>query len=289
MSFLRPLFLVLLVAGCADAPPPPAQIVVIDDVGHEVRLAQPARRIISLIPARTDALRAMGAGDRLVARTQWDTASSLVHLPSLGDALTPSVEWIVAQRPDLVIAWPDAGSRSTITRLRELGVPVYASGVETLADLRSALVDLGAMTGLEARADSVLRDMDAALDSARSLVAGREKLRALYLVGVDPPVAAGPGTLVHELLEIAGAENVLADADAPWPNVSLEVVIERDPDVVIVAVGEARVKPLAERAGWSALRAVRERRVHVIDPYEFNRPGPSAGRLALELVALLHP
>lgn len=274
--------------GCGDAPAATGPIAVVDDAGQTVRLERPARRILSLIPARTDALLALGAGDRLIARTTWDTATSLAHLPSLGDALTPSVEWIAARAPDLVIAWPDAGSRTAVARLRALGLPVYASRVETLADVRRALTDLGTLTGLEERAAAELRAMDATLDSVRTSVAGLERPHVLYLVGVDPPVAAGPGTLVHELIDVAGGTNVLGDASAPWPSVSLEALFGRDPAVLIIAVGGTSAPALAEQPGWRGLEAVRAGRVHVIDPYAFNRPGPSAGRLARELAALLH-
>jgi iron complex transport system substrate-binding protein len=292
MSFLvRSCILLAAVfaAGCGEAPASSGSIAVVDDAGHTVRLEAPARRILSLIPARTDALLALRAGDRLIARTTWDTATSLAHLPSLGDALTPSVEWIAARSPDLVVAWPDAGSRTAVARLRALGLPVYASRVETLADVRRALTDLGTLTGLEERAAAELHAMDATLDSVRTSVAGRERPRVLYLVGVDPPVAAGPGTLVHELIDAAGGTNVMADATSPWPSVSLEALFGRDPDVVIVAVGGTSAPALAEQPGWRGLDAVRAGRVHVIDPYEFNRPGPSAGHLAHELAALLHP
>jgi len=291
MSFLVRsciLLVAFFAAGCGEAPASTGPLAVTDDAGQTVRLEAPARRILSLIPARTDALLALGAGDRLIARTTWDTASSLAHLPSLGDALTPSVEWIAARAPDLVVAWPDAGSRTAVARLRALGLPVYASRVETLADVRRALTHLGTLTGLEERAAAELRAMDATLDSVRASVAGRERPRVLYLVGLEPPVAAGPGTLVHELIDVAGGTNVMADATAPWPSVSLEALFGRDPDMVVVAVGGTSAPALAEQPGWRGLEAVREGRVHVINPYQFNRPGPSAGRLARELAALFH-
>ena len=80
---------------------------VMDDAGRTITLVRPAHRVISMIPAQTEIVKILGGVDRLVARTKWDTDPALAHLPSTGNALTPSVEWLAAQKPDLVIAWPD--------------------------------------------------------------------------------------------------------------------------------------------------------------------------------------
>lgn len=303
LSFLRrriPLFAILAAvvpaAGCradrgrTDAAAAP--IAVTDDTGHEVVLAEPAGRVISLVPARTDLILALGAEDRLVARTVFDDDPRIGRLPSIGDALSPSVEWLAAQQPDLVIAWPDAGSRSVVSRLEALGVPVYASRVETLAELRQAIADVGRLLGLEAGADSVRDRLDAALQTVRAAVQGRPRPRVLYLIGLDPPVAAGPGTFVQELIEAANGDNVMADAAMRWPQVSLEHVLSGSADVLIIASERPRPALLAElrrRPGWRDLEPVREGRVHVVDADLFNRPGPALADAIVSLAAILHP
>jgi ABC-type Fe3+-hydroxamate transport system substrate-binding protein len=252
----------------------------------------PARRIISLVPAHTDLILALGAADRLIARTVFDEDARLQALPSIGDALVPSVEWIAAERPDLVMAWPDAGSRSVVARLRGLGVPVYAARVETLAELRRTIADVGRLLGLETAADSVRRRLDSALADVEAAVRGRPRPRVLHLIGLDPPVAAGPGTFVQELIERAGGENVMADAAMLWPQVSLEHVLAAAADVVIIASERPESALLADlrgRAVWRELEPVREGRVHVVDADLFSRPGPSLVDALPSLAALLHP
>lgn len=265
---------------------------VVDDAGHEVHLDTPAQRIVSLIPARTDVLLALGAGDRLIARTRWDLDPSLADLPSLDNALTPSVEWLYAQSPDLVIAWPDGQARTVVTRLRELGIAVYASDVETIADVERAIDHLGTLLGREAAADSLLVRIRFTLDSVKSAVQGLPAVDVAYLVGIEPLTIAGPGTFIDEMLTAAGGRNVFGDAPAKWPMVGLEELLERQPAALIVSEGALTATDLRDqlrvRAGWRDVRAVREGRVHTVASDLVNRPGPSLVQTVRLFADLLH-
>lgn len=285
----------LLFALCACGSPRAAETAVIeitDDAGEVVRLPAPAQRVVSLIPARTDLILALGAADRIVARTHFDDDPRLADVPSVGNALTPSVEWLMSQRPDLIVAWPDAQSRTVVTRLRELGVPVYASRVQSLTDVDRSIAHLGVLLGLSAAADSLIAAVQAGLDSAAHVAAGAERPAVAYLIGLDPAVVAGPGTYIDQLLEIAGARNVFADAGGLWPTVGLEEIVRRQPAHVLLATeeasGRAQVERLTTRAGWRDVAAVRDGNVHVLEPDLFNRPGPRVGEAAVRLAELLH-
>ncbi len=263
-----------------------------DAAGRPVRLARPARRIISLIPSVNEIFLALGAGDRIVARTDYDLQPALAHLPSVGGGLTPSVEWLVARHPDLVVAWPDERSRSLVAHLTNAGVAVYAARIQSIEDAFRVTRDMGTLLGLPGRAAALDAQLRAGLDSVRAAVAARPRPTVLYLIGTDPPMAAGAGTFVDELLGIAGARNILEDAGAQWPQVSVEEVVRRDPDVILVAVAGEGAHPLDRlRAlpGWRTLRAVRAGRVMRLDPYLSNRPGPRIAEAARRLAALLHP
>jgi ABC-type Fe3+-hydroxamate transport system substrate-binding protein len=287
--------LLCLLAACdGSRDTAPAAIEVAGDDGAVVRLEVPAQRIVSLVPARTDLIVALGAADRIVARTQFDEDPRLAGVPSVGNALTPSVEWLMAQRPDLVVAWPDQQQRTVVTRLRELGVPVYASGVENLAEVDRSIAQLGTLLGLNAAADSLRGAIRAQLDSAAGIALTGRSPTVVYLIGLDPAVAAGPGTYIDEILGIAGARNVF-DEDGGlglWPTVSLEEIVRRQPEHVLLAVGEASaphaIRQLSTRAGWRDVAAVRDGRVHALDPDLFNRPGARVGEAALRIARLLH-
>lgn len=295
----RCLVLVVLCAlpsmGCgsesAGARRPASVFAVIDDAGRTVALDSAARRVISMIPAQTEIVTILAGPSVLVARTRWDMDARLAHLPSIGNALTPSVEWLAARRPDLVIAWPDAQSRDVVQRLGDIGIPVYASRVESVAEIRSMIERLGVLLGADARADSLIAAIDDSLAAVRADVAGRPVPRVLYLLSADPPMIAGPGTFVDDLITIAGGENVFADMQQLWPQVSLEEIVRRQPDVIIRPSDHALDDPLAGLAGapgWRELDAVRNARVHAVDPDLYNRAGATVAAAARGLADRIH-
>ncbi len=282
--------------GCRrDTPPPAASpIAATDDAGRAVRLPRPARRVVSLIPSINETLLALGARDRIVARSDYDHAPELARLPSVGGGLTPNVEWLAASRPDLVVAWPDERSRVVVGRLETVGVAVYAARVETLADADRTTRNLGTLLGLRGAADTLVARLHGRLDAVRRRAAAQPAPRVLYLIGLEPPEVAGGGTFVDELLHIAGGRNVFGDLRL-WPTVGLEEIVRRDADVVILAVYGQRgddagaAARLRATPGWSGLHAVRSGRVVALDPDLVNRPGPRAAEAAEKLFAALHP
>ena len=266
-------------------------VAVVDDAGRDVILPAPARRVISMIPAQTEIIGVLAGTDVLVARTQWDTDPSLQHLPSVGNALNPSVEWLAAQRPDLIIVWPDGQSRDIVRRLTDIGIPVYASRVESVDEIRRMIRRLGTLLGTEARADSLVASLDGELEAVRQAVAGRAEPGVLYLLSVEPPMAAGPGSFVDDLITLAGGHNIFADAAQAWPTVSLEEIVRRQPDIIIRPGMRALEDPLAGiagRPGWRDLAAVGSGRIHGVDPDLFNRAGITVTQTARELARYFH-
>lgn len=275
-------------AGPADTT---AAVSIVDHRGREVRLPHPARRIVGLMPSANEVIVALGGADRIVARTDYDTDPALRGLPTVGGGLTPSLEWLASIRPDLVIAWPDARSRSLVGRLSELDVAVYTAPVQTVEQAFRTVRDLGVLLGRRQAADSLVAAIRAQFDSVRSATRGLEAPRVLYLIGLEPVMAAGPGTFVDELLAVAGGANALAGIGIQWPQLSVEEAVRRAPDVIMVAQapGGTPVERLRETPGWRDLAAVREGRVHSLDPALFNRPGPRMGEASARLAAILHP
>lgn len=286
-AIFRVLIASVLLGACArpDAPVTTA-LSVTDDAQRPVELAQPAMRVVSLMPTVTDLIIAMGHAPRLIARTDYDVDTRIAHLPSIGGGLTPSVEWLAAQKPDLVISWPDNPSRSVVSRLNAVGVPTYAARTETIADALRTVRNVGVLLDAKPAADSLANSISAALDSVRRAVAGLKTVRVAYVLSIEPPTIAGPGTFIDELIQVAGGQNAFADVKQLWPQVNLEEVVRRDPDVIVLA-RESGADPqglLAGRAGWRDLRAVRADRVYVVSPDHFNRSGPLMPRAARELV-----
>lgn len=243
-----------------------------------------------MMPSITEWVIAFGAADRLVARTDYDDHPAVADLPTVGGGLTPSVEWLAAREPDLVFAWPDAPSRSLVARLEALGIPVYTAPSETIGEALDVAADIGALLALEAVADPVVAGIRAGLDSVRSAVAGRPRPGVLFLIGLDPVIAAGPGTFLDELVTIAGGRNVLEGTPLRWPQLSMEEVVARAPQVVIVGSASVEDAPAALRGrpGWREVPAVRTGRAHAVDPGRVNRPGPGLAESAALLARLIH-
>lgn len=262
----------------------------VDDAGRTVRLARPAARVVSIVPAATETLVAIGGGDLLVGRTDFDDAS-LEHLPSVGGGLTPSIEVIASLRPDLVIAWEEAGAARVRPRLESLGIPVFAVATLDTADIFATIDRLGRLTGRDAGANALAATLRRELDAVQRSVSGRETPGVLYMISLDPPMVAGPGLFIGELVEVAGGRNIFADVTTPSPQVSLEEIVRRRPDVVIVPAsgeGEKAVEHVKAQPGWRELAASGARFI-ALPADTLHRPGPGIGAATRRIRDAIHP
>lgn len=297
---LLPLLFLSLLAACggdgaarADDAPADGAISRVDDAGRTVRLPRPARRIVSLIPSATETLVALGATDLLVGRTDFDHGPEVDGLPSVGGGMDPSMEALLALRPDLVLGWETRGDASITRRLTELGIPAFMVSIEDTSDVFRSVDNLGRLTGRDAAADSLAAALRLQLAELSASVAGRPRPTVFFLVWNDPPMTAGPETFISQLVEVAGGRNVFADAGSDWPNVSLEAIVRRDPDFLVLPQGEKGgahdVARLRGEPGWREMRAMREGRTILVPSDLMNRPGPHMGEAARRLRDALHP
>lgn len=264
---------------------------VTDDAGRTVSVGAPASRVVSTLPSVTELVVALGAEDRLVARTAYDADPRLSDLPSFGWTLTPTVEAILPYEPDLVVQGEDRTGRSPAV-LEAVGVRLYVADVERTADIYSTARRVGTLLGIPAQADSLVARLEAGLDSVRQAVAGRSRPSVLYLIWPQPPQTAGSGTFIDEVITAAGGRNVFADSPIRWPQISLEEVVRRDPDFVVLPQGESHATPFPSidgAPGWRGLTALREGRVVLVNSDLFNRPGPRVVEAARTLAEALHP
>lgn len=272
----------LSLAHCAT-PPKHGGLSVVDDVGDTVSLQAPARRVVSLIPAATELLFAIGAGGTVVGRTDWcDYPEAAVAVPSVGGGLEPNIEAVVAARPDLVLLYPSPQTAAAAARLRSLGIPAMQWRTDGLADLARGASRVGRLVGAEDAARAVMQRADSAL---QAVTRRRESPpRVLALAWDQPPIAIGRGSFLNEVIVRAGGENLFADVDAGSAPVSLEAIAARDPDAIL-AVGE--LPDFAGRPEWQVVRAVREGRFLVMHGSEFQRPTPRAALAVARLAAAL--
>ncbi|MEP6493113.1 MAG: cobalamin-binding protein [bacterium] len=263
-----------------------------DDAGRVVHLDAPARRVISLVSSATETLIALGAADRIVGRTRYDDAPEIAAVPSVGGGVDPSIETIVGLHPDLVIAWSADKRQAVRAKLTALGVHVFTVRTEDTSDVFRGIANLGRLTGRDSAALRLGGSIRGELDDVRRSVAGRPAPSVFFVVFNDPPMTAGPDTFIGQLIGLAGGRSLFDDTRQLWPNVSMEEIVRRQPDVVIVPVGEFKtntVDYLRARTGWRDLRAVREGRVVTVPANLLNRPGANIGKAARVLRAAFYP
>lgn len=255
--------------GC-DAPATPGANQV-DDTGRTVALATPARRIVSLGPSTTELLFAIGAGDRVVGRTDWDTyPPEAAAVPSVGDAFPPNLEVILAREPDLVVFYASEANAQAIDRLEALGIATISLRMDRLESVPRAARWFGRLTGLESRADSLASRFESQLDSLGHL-AWTDRPRGVVLTWDNPPIVIGAGSFLSEMLELAGTRNAFADIPDASPTVSIETIVDRDPDFFLLTGGPSRPE-WAARPEWRAVEAVREGRFVHVEGTEFSWP-----------------
>jgi ABC-type Fe3+-hydroxamate transport system substrate-binding protein len=251
------------------------------------RRASPAARVVSLSPAFTELIFALDAGDRLVGRTAWcDHPPEAARVPSVGDGLNPNIEAVAARAPDLVVLYASTANGPATARLRALGIPTRTLPLDRLADVPAAARALGPALGIAARAESAAATFAAALDSARAAARPLVGARLLLLAWDQPPVVIGGGSFQHELVTLAGGENVFGDVVQPSAQVTIETIAARDPDLVLLLDPQA-APSWADRPEWRAVRAVRERRFVQVTGSAFSRPTLRALEAARALRAQL--
>jgi iron complex transport system substrate-binding protein len=281
--------LVLLSIGvafaCARTPAQLGAFQMVDDAGDTLRLAAPARRVVSLIPATTELLFAIGAGSAVLGRTTYcDYPAAAKAVPDLGDGIKPSIEAVVARRPDLVILYNSGQNAAVAGRLRELGIPAVRLNTDALGDVGRVAELLGRLTGHQRGADSVTAVFDTALAHATRSPPGKRP-KVLLLVWEQPPMTIGRGSFLSELVERAGGENLFADVTASSGVVSIEAVAARNPDLIFTTTEGPSA--FASRPEWQVVPAVREHHFLQVSGSEFNRPSPRAPAAIRQLAARL--
>lgn len=244
----------------------------------------PVLRVVTVAPSLTEMVLAMGAGSTLVGVSRFDEDQAVAGLPRVGGFVDPSVEAIIALKPDLLLVQPGPGNRQRVERMAELGVPVLLLPLHTVADTLAALRAVGQALGREKEAGALISGIEATRARIREAAKKLPSPRVLFVYGFQPLVVAGPGSFADELLRDAGAVNIAADGGSAYTVYSLERVIRARPEVVVdaadVDVGKAKIHalPVLSSARWVEVPSL-----------ALLQPGPSLGRGLEELFGLLHP
>ena len=214
-----------------------------DDYGRQVRLARPAARIVSLAPHLTELLYDAGAGSRLVGAVDFsDFPPQARALPRVGSDARIDLEAVIGLRPDLVVAWPNAGSLRAVDRLAELGLPVFRSEPRELEDIARTLERLGRLAGTESQGDAAASAFRARAADLRARYSDGRKVRVFYQIWDRPILTVNGAHVISKVIDLCGGENVFASAPLLVPEVDREAVLRANPEV-IVASGSNEAEP----------------------------------------------
>lgn len=257
------------------------------------------QRIVSLVPALTEMLYAIGAGPQVVAVSSYDAyPPDVTALPRVGALLDPDTERIISLKPDLVITY---GSQVDLqAQMKRANIPTFDYRHGGFAHILVTMKELGARTGRDAAATQAVAAIEARLAAVRARVAGKPRPRTLLVFSREPKtlrnmyVSGGRGFL-HDMLAMAGGDNVFGDVDRESVQVSTETILAHAPDVILelrpddIPAGQPMQDELASWARLAAVPAVKSRRVLFIAGQAITVPGPRVADSVERMARALHP
>lgn len=270
-------------------------VVVTDQMGREVLIEGIPQRIISLSPSNTEVAFALGLADRIVGVTEYcNYPPEALEKDIIGGFSNPSIEKIVELEPELILA--STIHEEEVPRLEALGIPVLVVESSTLIELYASMSLIAEVTGVTANGEALIASMQSRIQAVEAVLSDidtDDKMLVYYEVYSDPLMSAGRGAFINEIISLAGGVNIFGDLDENYPQISAEVVAERQPDIILFpdyhGTADLVLEGMATRPGWESLPAVRESRVYAISDDTFARPGPRVVDAVEEAARIFYP
>lgn len=278
----------------AAASPAPA-MTVRDMLGRDVTLAAPPARIVSLVPSATETIYALGGDARLVGVTDFcDWPPAARTKPRVGGMVDANLEAIAALRPDLVVATDEGNREETFEQLRRIGVPTFLVHANSVAEMLEMIGRLGELTGRSAAVAPLVGDITRRIERIRDAVRPFRPPRVLYVLWPEPLIVPGHGSLITELIELAGGQSITAADPGAYPRLSLEVAVARAPDIIVLADHSGSGSGAGRQSAdtWrrlASMPAIRSGRLYSVDLSLLHRYGPRVPDGLETLARLLHP
>jgi iron complex transport system substrate-binding protein len=265
-------------------------VTVTDFQGRSVAIATKPGRIVSIGPSNTEFLFALTAGDRVVGVDDFSDQPAAAKSKEKVGGVKVSLEKVASLKADLIVTVKF--SDGTLERLAALAPAVLVVDPQSLGDAAKTALLLGRAVGADGA--KLATDIDARVNAVRTKTGTAPRPRVFHEVDASDPAklfTVGPGSFIDELIAVAGGANVAAKASGAYPQLSLEEIVRADPEVVVLGDADYGVTPdqVAARPGWSAIKAVKDRKIFPIADSLVSRPGPRLGEAAEAYAKLLHP
>ena len=279
-------------ASAADWEP----VTITDDLGVTVTIDKYPERIVSLSPANTEILFALGLGDRIVGVTEYCTyPEAALSKDKIGGFSTINTEKIAVLNPDLLVA-ADGNSEETIAHLRELGYTIITVNADTIDTTLADIRLIGKAAGVDSAAEELVSSMQADLAEIAEKTKGAEKPTILHCMWTDPLWVSGSGTFQDEMISAAGGVNAAA-AEGGWVALTMEKFLTMNPDIIVVDSGDgmgvgtddALKNFFLKDSRMQSLSAVQNERVYVVNADIIDRGGPRIVEGVEALAEIAHP
>jgi iron complex transport system substrate-binding protein len=253
-----------------------AEVSVVDDSGATIRLAQPAKRIVSLAPHLTETLFAAGAGERIVGTVDYsEYPSAAQRITRVGSYARVDLERVAALRPELIIAWQSGNVAAHLDRLRGLGIPIYLSQPNHIADVASEIERFGVLAGTTAVAGRAAESFRQRLAGLQKEYAGRVPVPTFYQIWKKPLMTVGRQQIISDVIRLCGGENVFGKLETMAPTVTIEAVIAANPEAIVASgMDEARPEWLDDWRRWTSITAVVRGNLFFVPPDLIQRHTP---------------
>ncbi len=264
-----------------------------DSLGRKVVLGASPERIVSLAPSITEMIYFLGLSDRLVGVTRFSYfPEEAREKPRVGTYTDVNVEKVLTLNPDLVIATVDGNRREDVEMLEEAGIPVYVMNPRRVTQVLEAIERVGEICGIARRARVRVGFLRERVERVKEAVRGRDRPLVLLVINAKPLMSVNRGTTHHDIIELAGGRNLAEDQPVTYPRLSLEEVIRRGPEVIIISSmekGGEYERARREWFQWRAIPAVQKGRVYLINSDIIDRAAPRIIDGLEEMAKLIHP
>lgn len=264
----------------------------VDDLGRKIYLAKAPTRIVSLAPSVTEILFAIGLHEQIVGVSDFcDYPPEAKQKAKVGYS-HPNIEVIVTLQPDLVLAPRAFLQADLLAKLEQLKIPTFIVDPESFEEIPSRIQTIGRIVNRSASADVVAMEMRQRIAAIRAKTEALSRVRVLYVLNSQPLITVGPGSYIHQVINVAGGSNIASQTTVPYPHLNMEAVLKEDPEIIIFPIGKAEGIPLSEQQQWlrwTSLSAVKQGRLHQISADVVNRPGPRIVEGLEALARILHP
>lgn len=263
-----------------------------DATNRTIKFSKKPRHIISLNPSATEILYALNVKESMAGVTQFCPFPELLdEKENIGTILDPDVEKIISLKPDLVFATVEGNKKTSIDNLRRAGAKVFVlDEIHSFDDIEKRINTMGEMLREQRESDQLILGMKRKIDSIRQKVEKKKRLKVFLQLGRDPIVTVNKNTIMNDAILLAGGENIAKDASIRYPRYSIESVVARNPDAIIVAsMGKYGEGALKKWRTYKSLKAVRDDRMRVIDSNLICHMGPRLVEGVEEIAKFLHP